>query len=342
VYSDTLTRDSAVKYARAWIDDNTPQPTTRVHWNQFRWLMEQMGALCVAESLRNNEDEDHLSERLSKVHEILMNVWYATAPEIATHWWRDDEKPTEDQQKAIDKAKATIWKRRDPQRSFVEGFESENYTAFNQDDFHSTVAEYLKEQWLRHPVLDWIMLDMMVSRELSAFGEELKQTLVPGPRANFGLTHARYFETKGNLEKMKVPDWNRIGAKFLLVIALPIGTIYSAFHFGYESVGLTISGLYGAAIALWLFVKVLRLIVNIGYAVTGKTHPRAKPFVIWERMYEVWKMLKGPTVNPTLVREMMVKARDQGAVWDVPAWSIIDRVIQHDPAVWIVQGGSFS
>ena len=95
-------------------------------------------------------------------------------------------------------------------------------------------------------------------------------------------------------------------------------------------------------IAIWLAVKILRFIVAVGYAVTGKPHPRSKPFLIWGQMYEVWKVLKGPTVNPTLVREMMVKARDQGAVWDVPAWSIIDRVIQHDPAVWIVQGGSLS
>jgi len=27
----------------------------------------------------------------------------------------------------------------------------------------------------------------------------------------------------------------------------------------------------------------------------------------------------------------------EGAVWDTPAWSIVDRVIQHDPAVWVIQ-----
>jgi hypothetical protein len=65
-------------------------------------------------------------------------------------------------------------------------------------------------------------------------------------------------------------------------------------------------------------VKILRLLVTIGYIVTGKTHPRAKPFVLWDQMYEVWRLLEGPVINPTLVREMMVKTRDQGAVWDVP------------------------
>ena len=31
------------------------------------------------------------------------------------------------------------------------------------------------------------------------------------------------------------------------------------------------------------------------------------------------------------------KSRDDGAVWDNVAWSLIDRVIAIDPAVWVVQ-----
>jgi hypothetical protein len=40
VYSDTLTRDSAVKYARAWLDDVVQQPPSYRYRNQFRWLIE--------------------------------------------------------------------------------------------------------------------------------------------------------------------------------------------------------------------------------------------------------------------------------------------------------------
>ena len=42
---------------------------------------------------------------------------------------------------------------------------------FDQQDFYATVAAYLHYPELRHSVLDWIMVDMMVSRELSAFGD---------------------------------------------------------------------------------------------------------------------------------------------------------------------------
>jgi hypothetical protein len=338
MYSDTLTRDDAVKVAKAWVESHVEAPVKYRGWNQFRWLLDQLAACCLSECLKNEEDTEQLYERLSKTHDILWNVWHAGAPEIATRWWKENEKPSEAEQKIIDKARVTVWKRRDPKRSFEEGFESEHYTAFNQSDFHATVADYLQERWLRHPVLDWVMVDMMVSRELSAFGEELKKTFMPGPRDDlfFGV-HARYYKTNGDLQKMKMPDWESIWTKAFWAIGAPAGAIYGAFHFGYEGLGASLLGLYAATIAGWVGLKVLRFIIRVGYAIVGKTHPRAKPFLLWDQMYQVWKLLEPPIVNATLVREMMVKTRDQGAVWDSPVWSIIDRVIQHDPAVWVVQ-----
>ena len=329
MYSDALTKDEAVKYAKEWIEDQVE--------SHFRWLMDQLAARCLTESLKNGENEYQLCRRLNNAYEILYYVWCAGAPEIAHRWWKDGEKPSEAEQKIIDKAKVAVWRRRDPQRSFEEGFESEHYTAFYQQDFHGLVANYLAVPWLRHPVLDWIMVDMMVSRELSAFGEELKKTFMPGPRSS-GV-HARYFKAKGNLQKMKTffPDLGRLLMKALWAIGVPVAAIYSAFHFGYEGLGTSLLAFYVAIVAIWLGLKVLRLVIRVGYAVTGKTHPLAKPFVLWDQMYQVWKLLEGPIVNPTLVREMMVKTRDEGAFWDSLAWSIIDRAIQHDPAVWVVQ-----
>jgi hypothetical protein len=335
VYFDTLTRGNAVKIARAWIDATVQQPASYRGRDQFRWLMEELGALCIAESLKNNEDEGDLRVRLKKADDILSNVWYAVAPEIATRWWKDDEKPTADEQKIINKAKVTVWKRRDPKRSFAEGFESEHHTAFNQDDFRGTVADYLKEPWLRHAVLDWIMVDMMVSRELSALGEELKRNL-PYSKNLFGERWGRYYAMKGNLRKMRKLDGRNLVNKFFLMV-LPIVVIYCAVYFGHKSVSQLIAGgrlfdiLVVVAVGVLLLWQFLPTIV-----VNYWLHRR------WNQMYRVWLLLEGPTVNPTLVREIMVKTRDQGAVWDMPVWSIVDRVIQHDPAVWTVQGGSSS
>ena len=52
-------------------------------------------------------------------------------------------------------------------------------------------------------------------------------------------------------------------------------------------------------------------------------------------MYDVWRSLEGPVVNPTMVKEAMLKAKEKGAVWDGAAWSIFDRAITIDPAVMV-------
>ena len=54
-----------------------------------------------------------------------------------------------------------------------------------------------------------------------------------------------------------------------------------------------------------------------------------------QAMYDVWRSLEGPVVNPTMVKEAMLKAKEKGAVWDGAAWSIIDRAITIDPAVMV-------
>jgi hypothetical protein len=158
------------------------------------------------------------------------------------------------------------------------------------------------------------MVDMLVTRELSLFGEQVKLRSMP----SLLLGSLSYFKAKGNLLKMKL--WGALWA-----IAVPVGAIYGAFHFGYGGIGTSLLTAYCIAIAAWLGLTLERFLAGKG------------PFVLWNEMYEVWKLLQGPIVNPTLVREVMAKTRDQGAVWDTPAWSIVDRVIQHDPAVWFVQ-----
>src|SRR5262249_54886380 len=153
----------------------------------------------------------------------------------------------------------------------------------------------------------------------STFGEWLKRDFMGIRKYGF---FAGYFEAHGNLRELKIID----ALMAIWAIVVPIGAIYGAFYFGYEGVGITLLGLCGAAIGL-------RWIIWLGHVVAGKMPARAKPFVLWTEMYTVWKLLQGPVVNPTLVRETMAKTRDQGAVWDQLSWSIIDRVIQYDPAV---------
>jgi hypothetical protein len=102
MYSDALKKDEAIRVAKAWVASHVDAPAGYRGWNQFRWLMDQLAAGCIAESLKNGEDEDQLCDRLHSGHDILWNVWHAGAPEIATRWWKEGEKPSEAQRKIID------------------------------------------------------------------------------------------------------------------------------------------------------------------------------------------------------------------------------------------------
>jgi hypothetical protein len=55
---------------------------------------------------------------------------------------------------------------------------------------------------------------------------------------------------------------------------------------------------------------------------------------LWDKMYEVWRMLEGPVINPTMLRDQQMKTREAGAVWDPPIYALIDRAIARDPTAW--------
>jgi hypothetical protein len=222
----------------------------------------------------------------------------------------------------------TVWRRRDPKRSFEEGFESEHNTGFTKE-FFETATDYLKGPWLRHPVLDWIMLDMMISRELCGFGEVIKESYT----RNLFSNRSRYFDCNGDLRKMR-KSWRNLIYKFFFIL-LPLGVIYSAFYIGNEKVSDIIAGRGSPIIASCVIAAVAVLSWQI--LKTGSFYWDRRR---WNQMYEVWQLLEGPIVNPHLVREAMIGTRKKGLVWDMPEWSIIDRVIQCDSAVWIVRGGS--
>jgi hypothetical protein len=339
--SDTLTEDEAQSLAREWIDNRIANPRDRFGYSQTRSLMDDLAKNCIAESLGNGEREDNLCERLAAAWDIIHSAWYAAAPEYATKLrWDEDDQPNEEEVRKIEDAQHVIWKRRDPRRSFEEGFESDQHTKFNQGELHYTVAKYLERPWLRHPSLDWIFIDMLVSRELCAFGEEIKKKLVPGKRDWLLGIHQRYFKAKGNLNKMTEVDWRERGdtlwIRFFWAIGMPVGAIWAAFYFEYDRIGWALAGIYALIILIYFTIKLFGRGKRLVRRLSGKPEPSLKPFLLWDEMYEVWRRLEGPVVNPSRVREAMVRSTEHGAVWDTPTWSLIDRIVSIDPAAWVI------
>jgi hypothetical protein len=324
-----------------WIDSRIEKPKDHAH-SQMRWLMRELADLCMELSVGNGESEDQLCERLAAAYNILSLAWYSVAPDYATAWRRSEEAELDaDEKNRIAIARHTLWKRHDPKRAFSEGWESEHYTAISRESLEEVIADYFEHPELRHPTFDWIFLDMTVSRELSAFGEEIKKQFLPGRRDPLLQVHERYFPAKGNLKQMSQGSWSEFGerlwVKFFWFLLAPLGAVWAAFYFGYEALGWSVLGLWSASATGYISVKLVRGCWRIICRIAGRPDPRQKPFELWDQMYEVWKRLEGPVVNPSLVREAMLKSTQAGAVWDAVSWSLLDRVVATDPAIWVVQ-----
>jgi hypothetical protein len=180
---------------------------------------------------------------------------------------------------------------------------------------------------------------MSISYEISRYGELLKEHWLPGKRDEILGIHARYMKAQGNLSEMIKIDWNETLehwiTRFWWALGFPVAAIWASFHWGQTTLGGWLLGIYGLVAIIFILRKALQFCLSIFRKLSGKVEPRVKLFMLWDDMYEVWKRLAGPIVNPALVRDAMAHSTSKGAVWDNAAWSIIDRVIAIDAAVWV-------
>jgi hypothetical protein len=121
-------------------------------------------------------------------------------------------------------------------------------------------------------------------------------------------------------------------------MGIPLAAIwlaFKAFNRGYEMTGMVFAALFALSTIWSLLMLAIRFGIRVYWHATGKTDPALRPLEINMAMYDIWRSLEGPVVNPTMVKEAMLKAKEKGAVWDGAAWSIIDRAITIDPAVMV-------
>jgi hypothetical protein len=331
---DILTKKEANVIARDMVNARIPYPKGFIFFfPQKHYLMEELADLCVKHTLEHNGSDIELEDKIKKAWDIIQDIWRTTAPDYANKYYDDEETIDEDLEKKIEEAEYIIWQRHDPMSSFHGGYESPHYFELNTSTFSDVVADYLEKPYLRHPVLDWIFLDIFITSEICIYGEKAKQET---PRGG-----SRYWDAKGNIKNMTKVNWSELGEslwnKFLFAIVFPIGAIWAAIHFKYEIVGAVLMFLYALVIFIYCSCKILGFVKRTISRVAGRRDPRLAPFHLVDSMYVVWQRLDGSVINPTRVLDAMEKSAEEGAVWDMAAWSIINRVISHDPAVWIVK-----
>jgi hypothetical protein len=283
ISEEKITERDAGRYVSQWI----PETLRLQRGGQFEALMTDLAKQCITETLRAGEGEWELDSRLASADGVLDALQTFGFPYALEKFrWESEDKIPDAFRKPLKSAMASVWRRRDPSRSFKEGFESAHYFSGSPAELHEALSVYLALPWLRHPSVDWLFLDMMITREISAFGEEIKKKCFPGRKDSMG-DHVKYWTAKGATSKMLPTGFARI-----------FGRSSREFNDPKSSISLASN--------------------------------------VWQTMHEVWRCLTGPVINPTMVRDEMIKSKNVGAVWDVPSWALIERVIESDRAVWLV------
>lgn len=335
--STTLSPAVAAETTRAWLSDRL-DPEDRFAEDQVRWLMLDLAGQAFRETTQRGEGVGPYRERLDAAYEFLKAVWSILTPDRLKGWLRNGD-PTADEAKREQAARRILWKRRDPLICYREGYESPNAVQFSSEDLAGEATRYVASSWMRHPFLDWVLVDALVTRELQFFGEEVKRVHLPGRRDMMG-SHHRYFATKGNLQQMTGADLvGTAGAVFqylLFVLALPIGIIGVLYLSGWSTTANWALAIYAAYMVFHLLFVGMRAVRGLWRISGGQPKKQPKAAELWAEMHQVWRVLGGPVVNPTVVREEMVRTTANGAVWDNMTWSILDSRIARDPAVWIV------
>lgn len=333
-----MEKAEALKVAREFVERHTIPARERFQRDQFADMLADLSARAVDLTLERNESNYELRDRLDQCDEILRGIQSALKTIEDLYGSRSDrsELPDEERERLLrdeEEENRILWRRRDPKISFHEGTDSDHHYTPDRDSLIYEAAGYLEQSWMSHPVLDYVLIDALVTNELCAFGEALKRDLMRFPRDQIGMNKV-YYENKGNLKKMgsfnSGDAWDRLAKWALLLVVIPVISLLFArqgFDFG--------------GMALWIWAW--GLAAYIGYKLliwTIRRLSRQEPDLetrslkLWDKMYEVWRMLEGPVINPTMLRDELMKTREAGAVWDPPIYALVDRAIARDPTAW--------
>lgn len=303
---------------------------------QLGLLAGELAARCVDETMRCGDGVYGLRARLKWAFEFLREIQtVGRSRKLDQAYLKEEEEKTDTEKRLQSQGEWFVWERKDAQRSFQEGTNSTEYFDQDIDWIVSLFRTYLERSWARLPSLDFIFLDMMLTRETCVYAEEYKKRFMPGNKI-FGA-NAAYFKHDGDLLAMRYD----MGGLFSFLLSrvfwyflLPVGLVGLAFNSKYETAGLVIGAIYLLTISVWVFSAVITWVaVKAGL----REKPRDKPYYLLMLMFDTLHTLDGPVINPTRVREAMSKAANEGVVWSEAAWALIDRVIQFDPAVWMTQ-----
>ena len=335
----TMTKDEAVTASKAWVKDRI-EPGRGAYSSQKNWLLGQLAARCVAESLKQDEAEWDMERRLQRAFDLVESIQVNGRGVVLAEMLMKKSvgAMTPEELRKYDDAKHRIWCRHDPQRAFREGKRSEHMPGIDKQHVLADCADYFEQPWLRHPLLDYILLDDAGhprARGLRRRDQGIHDA-VPAGRHRPEPPLPRPPGQPGRDEE---DSWKDVGERLVMWLAwallIPAAAVMLAYFLGADGVAVFLMKVWGGLLAAHFGLKTIRGVLRL-LGLGRFVDPSQKAMKVWGEMYKVWKELEGPMVNPTMVKEAMLKSKSHGAAWDSAAYSIIDKVIAADPAVWVV------
>jgi hypothetical protein len=311
--------EAARWYALAWIDQNLPAPSSPLSASQLHELMYEVAILAVNENLRTHGDATQLAADLNTANKILFDL------QVGTSRLGDVSRKTNEE---VDADRLMVWHRRDVRDVFQFGLNSRDYYCIQNEPILHAASAYLSLPWMRHPTIDWIIVDAIITGETILCGEKLKKTLYNG------VSGVIYSATKGNLEEMKRRSRDELRsaqsnipyASAIWYGVLPIAVIFATFYFGYLIFG-AILGEFYALFLIWRWMR--RQIKS----------DEQSWFELWAALRDIWRLLAPPTVNPGTVREALDAAARKGIIVAQTVHAIVDDRLRANPTTWVVDLG---
>lgn len=203
----------------------------------------------------------------------------------------------------------------------------EGASPVDKDSLDEATAEYLGRPWMQLNALDWCILNGYIFDETARMGDGIKSGQA------VGIINWPYVLAGGDFEKTLYYGVVSAAAKFIGRWILAPAAIATLYYFGYETAALWIAAPYGIYIAAHLALFPMRY---------RKRKTLRKEYRDWQekhkKLVNIYQSVSTKVFNPTRLRELIARTENEEVFFRPAVYSILDRAIQRDPAVFTVQG----
>lgn len=307
--------------------------------SNFVRLMKKLNQKCVNHTIAENGSASELESYYWMAREFVSEIQSLNCFEIGSYDRSDFDESYEEDSIYESYDFNIVWRRKNPNTSFQEGFECKDYFRADKEQIHSLVITYIKNRWMRHSYLDWVLMDMMITQELCAYNEELKKNKFFTAPYSFSWGSA-YFKYKGNFDKIRNYHYRELLKKFFFKMAiffiLPISLTFMFFHFDKDDYGFIAGAISIGILIFFGSVSILRFVLKAIKGGIKEVNQEPQSFKLSQSMQEVWRRLGSSIISPIRIKESMVESEKLGAVWDEASFTLLERIIERDGTEWIV------